>query len=339
MVGRVFKTKTLNRMNFGSAQIDHLTGLQVNIDIYDKEINDLKVKDEIKSYQLQDKFNESIGVFKESESEDIKVLVNNFTAPALALALRDRESVLQNAAMLAHTGNIKDLNALLYPFLKQNVARRRIRKHDLDLSNGFTRKAIVIIQRYLHRMPRQVFHAAERRASVVIPLCNVNGVASILFERRSSTVRTHKQQVCFPGGMLDEGVDSTIIQTSLREMEEELGIAKEKIEVLGILRCNWNEVASMTGIDVTPVVGFIGELTELTLTPNSDEVEDFFTVPLETLLDEDKWLSRNFSTPVFTGGPHIIWGLTAYLLERFLKDVVLKSISGPGGGSGVSEGK
>ncbi len=122
-------------------------------------------------------------------------------------------------------------------------------------------------------------------------------------------------------------------------MEEELGIPKEKIEVLGILRCNWNEVASMTGIDVTPVVGFIGELTELTLTPNSDEVEDFFTVPLETLLDEDKWLSRNFSTPVFTGGPHIIWGLTAYLLERFLKDVVLKSIAGPGGGSGVSEGK
>ena len=53
--------------------------------------------------------------------------------------------------------------------------------------------------------------------------------------------------VCFPGGMVDEGVDNTIIQTSLREFEEELGIKPEKVEVLGILRCDWGEVASMTG--------------------------------------------------------------------------------------------
>jgi len=112
-------------------------------------------------------------------------------------------------------------------------------------------------------------------------------------------------------------------------MEEELGIPKEKIEVLGILRCNWSSVSNMTGIDVTPVVGFVGELTEITLTPNSDEVEEFFTVPIESLFEEQKWLHRNFSTPVFTGGPHIIWGLTAYLLERFLKDILMKSISSP----------
>ena len=47
---------------------------------------------------------------------------------------------------------------------------------------------------------------------------------------------------CFPGGMVDEDVDGTIIQTSLREMEEELGIPPEKVEVLGILRCDWTEV-------------------------------------------------------------------------------------------------
>lgn len=90
---------------------------------------------------------------------------------------------------------------------------------------------------------------------MVIPLCNADGVASILFERRSGIVRTYKHQVCFPGGMLDETVDQSIIQTSLRELEEELGIPFEKTEVLGILRCNWHEVASMTGIAVTPVVG------------------------------------------------------------------------------------
>jgi nudix motif 8 len=267
------------------------------------------------------------GVFREKEKEDIKMLVNNFTAPALAEALRDREATLQRAAALLFSNNgLEELKVLLNPFLVENIDKRRSRKHALNLTSGFTRKEIVILQRYLHRKPRQVFHAtAQRRASVVIPLCNVNGVASVLFERRSLTVRTHKHEVCFPGGMLDEGMDATIIQTSLREMEEELGIPKEKIEVLGILRCNWNEVASMTGIAVTPVVGFIGELSELVLRPNSDEVEQYFTVSIEDLLDHNNWLVRNFSTPVFTGGPHMIWGLTAYLLEKFVKDVLLKA--------------
>jgi len=185
----------------------------------------------------------------------------------------------------------------------------------------------VIIQRYLHKMPRHVYQAAGSRASVIIPLCNASGIPSILFERRSSRVRTHKLQVCFPGGMLDEGVDKTIVQTSLREMEEELGIPKEKIEVLGILRCNWNEVASMTGIAVTPVVGFTGEINTLTLKPNSEEVEDYFTVSVQDVLDDRNWMSKNFSTPIFNGGPHAIWGLTAYLLDRFRRDILIKCTS------------
>lgn len=310
---------TLNDIDYTVDEKDILAGI------------DPKVVDQttLVDRHLNLELNKPRGVFREKEVDDIKVLVNNFTAPALAEALRDRESTLQQAAGLLFKDDIEQLRQLLNPFLDENVAKRRLRKHELDLSQGFTRKEIVILQRYIHRMPRNVFQAAQRRASVVIPLCNVGGVASILFERRSMKVRTHKQQVCFPGGMLDEGVDSTIIQTSLREMEEELGIAREKIEVLGILRCNWNEVASMTGISVTPVIGFIGELNNLVLTPNSDEVEQYFTVSLEELLDEQKWLTRNFSTPVFTGGPHTIWGLTAYLLDKFLKDVVLKCSKAP----------
>jgi nudix motif 8 len=268
--------------------------------------------------------NKPKGVFREKESDDIQVLVNNFTAPALAEALRDREVTLQRAAALLFDNELSELKDLLSPFLESNVAKRREKKDGLDLSQGLGRQELVILQRYIHRMPRNVFQAAKKRASVVIPLCNVNGVASVLFERRSTKVRTHKQQVCFPGGMLDEGGDSTIIHTSLREMEEELGIAPESVEVLGILRCRWKEVSSMTGIAVTPVIGFIGELNELVLTPNLDEVEEFFTIPIEDLLDETKWLKRNYSTPVFTGGPHTIWGLTAYLLEKFLQEVVVK---------------
>lgn len=269
----------------------------------------------------------SVGIFHSAESDDIRELVSNFTAPALATALRDREDILQNAALLAEQEDFERLKNVLFPFLKKNIEQSRMRNFTFDLSNGFTRKALLLIQGYLHRMPRYVYHGSERRASVVIPLCNVQGVPSILFERRSATVRTHKQQVCFPGGMVEYGVDASVIETCLREMEEELGIPSDKTEVLGILRCNWNEVASMTGIAVTPVVGYIGELKDITLKPNADEVEKYFTVPIEEILDEKKWLSSSFTTPAFTGGPHTIWGLTGYLLERFRRDILQKCMT------------
>eukprot|EP01031_Cornospumella_fuschlensis_P034480 gene34480-41746_t len=269
----------------------------------------------------------SVGIFHSAESDDIKELVNNFTAPALATALRDREDILQNAALLAEQEDFERLKNLLFPFLKKNIEQSRMRNFSFDISNGFTRKALLLIQGYLHRMPRYVYHGSERRASVVIPLCNVHGIPSILFERRSATVRTHKQQVCFPGGMVEYGVDASVIETCLREMEEELGIPSDKTEVLGILRCNWNEVASMTGIAVTPVVGYIGELKDITLKPNADEVEKYFTVPIQEIMDDKKWLSSSFTTPAFAGGPHMIWGLTGYLLERFRRDIMQKCMT------------
>ena len=78
------------------------------------------------------------------------------------------------------------------------------------------------------------------------------------------------------------------------------------------------------------MVGFIGDLENLELKPNPVEVESLFTVSLYELLDETKWSVRDFSTPVFNGGGDgesrtpPIWGLTAYILKRFLKDVLVK---------------
>ena len=63
-------------------------------------------------------------------------------------------------------------------------------------------------------------------------------------------------------------------------------ILSEKTEVLGVLRCNWDEVSNMTGIAVTPVIGFIGDLDELSphFKTNPDEVQEMFCVPMDDLL-------------------------------------------------------
>jgi 8-oxo-dGTP pyrophosphatase MutT (NUDIX family) len=69
-----------------------------------------------------------------------------------------------------------------------------------------------------------------------------DGVPCILFEKRSSHLRAHPDEVCLPGGMVSVGGDRSIVQTCLREMEEEIGIGHNAATVLGVLRCNWGEV-------------------------------------------------------------------------------------------------
>ena len=151
------------------------------------------------------------GVFREKEAEDIAVLVNNFTSPALARALREREEILQSCAALCTEKDYSKMEFLLAPFLKVNVDKRRQKQRRIDLTDSFHRKDLVILQRYLHRMPRQVFQAARDRASVLIPLCNDKGKASILFQRRSVRLRRFKYDICFPGGMVDENEGNKIL--------------------------------------------------------------------------------------------------------------------------------
>ena len=211
--------------------------------------------------------------------------------PALASALRDREEVLQLCATLLSQNKLKELADTLKPFEQKYVQRRRARKNHMDLTKkpGLDTPSLEMIRKSLMRMPRQVSHAHQHRAGVVLPLCDVNGVPSLLFEKRSPEVRAHADEVCLPGGMVSDSNDQSIASTCLREMEEEIeGIDMKNVVVLGILRCNWGEVAQLTGIAVTPLVCYIGEIGDRVLKPNPSEVSECFTVPLSTILDRDR---------------------------------------------------
>ena len=116
------------------------------------------------------KLPQSWGVFRENERDDLEVMANAFTVPALAKALRDRETTLQVCAQLMSDGKVIEMKDLLRPYRKEAVMKRRNKRRPLDLSTSFSRNDLVILQRFLHRMPRQVFQAREKRASVVMPL-------------------------------------------------------------------------------------------------------------------------------------------------------------------------
>jgi nudix motif 8 len=243
-------------------------------------------------------------------------LVTNYTAPALAGALRDREETLRLASQLLNQGNMDDLRALLDPYRQFAGAAA-----EPNPAPATVVERLQLIRKVLQRVPRSVSRAAVSRASVIIPLCHVNGEPAVFLTKRSDNVGKHKREVCFPGGMVDEA-DSSILDTCLRELEEEVGIDPNKVDVLGILRCDWGEVEKITGISVTPVVGYIGEMSELQYSLNS-EVDQCFTVTFNQLHQPENWVHRyrdgvECDTPVFSGGKHLVWGLTAYFLSHFM---------------------
>jgi 8-oxo-dGTP pyrophosphatase MutT (NUDIX family) len=156
------------------------------------------------------------------------------------------------------------------------------------------------------------------RAGVLVPLIlGVDG-ADLLFTRRTDHVETHKGQISFPGGMVDEG-DADIVQTALREAEEELGIRSKLIDIKGIL----DDLAVPSGFIITPVVGILNALP--LLTPNAQEVAEAFTVPLAFFCNPANGRSelhdyRGGRREVwfYDHGEHIIWGATAMIVRSLL---------------------
>jgi hypothetical protein len=195
------------------------------------------------------------GVLHEDPAVDMRLLQENYTVTSLASALRDREDVLQHCAQLAEQNQLEALKEYLKMFHPDLVLNRRNQKRQLDVTKPLTATSLETIRKALMRMPRRVVQAHSRRAGVVIPIVHVDGVPSLLLEKRSADLRAHPDEVCLPGGMVCSVADKTIVETCLREFKEEIGGldfdyhqkdgGSHGVSVLGVLRCNWGEVHHM----------------------------------------------------------------------------------------------
>ncbi|XP_068617866.1 mitochondrial coenzyme A diphosphatase NUDT8 [Battus philenor] len=154
-------------------------------------------------------------------------------------------------------------------------------------------------------------------ASVLIPLCVQNGEVHLLYTLRSSNLKNHSGQVSFPGGMSDEG--ESVIETAVRETEEEIGIERKKIDI-------WCEMPPVQGrnedILITPVIGEIVNFDPASLQPNVDEVEEIFTVSMKELCNVNNHAHLKFKKhplPIFLYDRHKIWGITGLITHLFLQ--------------------
>ncbi|MBI3677304.1 MAG: CoA pyrophosphatase [Proteobacteria bacterium] len=140
---------------------------------------------------------------------------------------------------------------------------------------------------------------------------------TILFTQRTEHLPRHAGQVSFPGGRAHSG-DLTLVETALRETQEETGIEPAFVSIAGFL----DPYETGTGYAILPVVGLLAE--GFALVPDANEVADVFEVPLEFLLDSKnrerhsrEWQGKRREFYAFTHDGHYIWGATAAILVNF----------------------
>lgn len=153
-----------------------------------------------------------------------------------------------------------------------------------------------------------------RPAAVMIGVTDRSDPGVIL-TRRPQAMRQHAGQVAFPGGKLDPGEDA--IAAALRETHEELGISPAHISVIG----ETDRFVTGTGYDITPVLGLMP--ADLPITPNPEEVSDWFEAPLRYILDPANRVRRQAvyrgrlrAYTEITWEGHRIWGVTAAIIEN-----------------------
>ena len=119
---------------------------------------------------------------------------------------------------------------------------------------------------------------AARPSAVLVPVVARPEGLSVILIQRPATMAAHAGEVSFPGGTVD-AADASPIETALREAEEEIGLARAHVEMLGFLDC----YQIRSGFRVVPVVGLV--TPPFTLEVHAREVVDAFEVPLAFLMD------------------------------------------------------
>lgn len=153
-------------------------------------------------------------------------------------------------------------------------------------------------------------------AAVLLPIVLRETGPTLLFTQRTAHLNAHAGQVSFPGGRM-EAYDASPIETALRETEEEIGLARMHIDVIGTLP----EYHTGTGFRVTPVVAIVQPPFDLQADPF--EVAEIFEVPLSFLMDgmhhqrrTAEFITGRRTFYVMPYERFFIWGATAGMLRN-----------------------
>lgn len=148
---------------------------------------------------------------------------------------------------------------------------------------------------------------------------------TVILTLRPETMRKHPGQVSFPGGRIDPGDDGPI-DAALREAEEEIGLPRAAVEVIGLA----DSYRTVTGFEVMPVLAIVPP--DLPLAPHPGEVAAVFEAPFHYILDP---VHQHVRTAVWRGRERTyyeieweerkIWGATAAMIVNLGRRLALLS--------------
>lgn len=160
-----------------------------------------------------------------------------------------------------------------------------------------------------------------RHAAVLIPVIPRPSGLNILLTKRSAHLRSHPGQISFPGGKHDE-TDKTLLDTALRESQEEIGLDINRATPLGWLP----QLHTISHFTMSPLVALVD--ADQSFVANDGEVDEIFEVPLDYLLQKKH---QFFLTPKWQGKPSkvhfirykdkVIWGATAAILQKLIRHI------------------
>ena len=153
-----------------------------------------------------------------------------------------------------------------------------------------------------------------RPAAVLVPIQSTGSGLRLILTKRSSVLKHHPGQVAFPGGKIERN-DAGAVGAALREAHEEIGLAPENVEVIGLMSSH----KTVTAFEITPVLGkIVGDFHPV---PEPGEVEEVFSVPFSHVTDpanfsvqSRRWRGQRRHYYTVPYGPYYIWGATARIL-------------------------
>ncbi|MHA1380911.1 MAG: NUDIX hydrolase [Candidatus Helarchaeota archaeon] len=162
-------------------------------------------------------------------------------------------------------------------------------------------------------------------AAVLLILFIKNNEPYGIFEKRTQTLNKHKGEIALPGGRLEKN-DKDLLDTALRETEEEIDVYRSKISVLGEL----DDLFTVSKYAITPYVGYINYPYVSKI--NTQEVAELIEIPLSVFQRYDNfrekiWDYNGIPHPIFyydyvtKNKTYTIWGATGYIMNIFTEIV------------------
>lgn len=155
-----------------------------------------------------------------------------------------------------------------------------------------------------------------KKAAVLIPLVERHNGLHIILTKRALHLRHHPGQISFPGGKYEQK-DASLIQTALRETQEEIGILQEEVTIFG----TQPKLPTVSRFVVSPYLGFVKSAHSLKI--DTQEVQSILEVPLDYLANKNNYYLHHFTgnkkrrySYCISYQNQLVWGATAQMLKN-----------------------